>query len=87
MVRHHLRCGIDVWRRAPCQLDDSLYDARLGVCDKSDYDIYIGQSEMAMWMHVVSNRMCTLLCGWSLLAPLAILIGLEIECQLTMVRV
>jgi hypothetical protein len=32
-----------------------------------------------MWTRVVSRWMCTLLCGWSLLAPLAILTGLEIE--------
>ena len=44
-------------------------DAEAG--DEPDYDIYIGRSEMAMWMRVVSSWVCIVLYGWSLLAPLA----------------
>ncbi|GAW08442.1 Membrane protein TMS1 [Lentinula edodes] len=32
-------------------------------------DVYIGQSEVAMWMRVVSSWICILLYMWSLLAP------------------
>jgi len=32
-------------------------------------DIYIGRSETAMWMRVVSSWVCMLLYIWSLLAP------------------
>ena len=41
--------------------------------DEADYDIYIGRSEMAMWVRVVSSWICILLYGWSLLVPLAML--------------
>lgn len=34
-----------------------------------DYDVYIGRSEVAMWMRVVSSWMCMLLYIWSLVAP------------------
>ena len=39
--------------------------------DEPDYDIYIGQSEMATWMRVVSSWICIVLHRWRLLAPLA----------------
>jgi len=32
-------------------------------------DIYIGRSETAMWMRIVSSWVCMLLYMWSLLAP------------------
>ena len=35
----------------------------------SDNDIYIGRSEVAMWMRVVSSWVCILLYVWSLVAP------------------
>ncbi|GLB40572.1 putative serine incorporator (Serinc) [Lyophyllum shimeji] len=34
-----------------------------------DADVYIGRSEVAMWMRVVSSWVCMLLYIWSLLAP------------------
>ena len=34
-----------------------------------DADVYIGRSEVAMWMRVVSSWICMLLYIWSLLAP------------------
>ncbi|KAF8322723.1 TMS membrane protein/tumor differentially expressed protein [Clavulina sp. PMI_390] len=34
-----------------------------------DPDVYIGRSEVAMWIRVVSSWMCMLLYMWSLLAP------------------
>jgi len=34
-----------------------------------DFDVYIGRSEVAMWMRVVSGWVCTTLYIWSLLAP------------------
>ncbi|KAI0805945.1 serine incorporator-domain-containing protein [Irpex lacteus] len=34
-----------------------------------DSDVYIGRSEVAMWMRVVSSWVCMLLYMWSLLAP------------------
>lgn len=34
-----------------------------------DADVYIGRSETAMWMRVVSSWVCMLLYAWSLLAP------------------
>ena len=34
-----------------------------------DEDVYIGRSEVAMWMRVVSSWVCMLLYMWSLLAP------------------
>lgn len=34
-----------------------------------DFDVYIGRSEVAMWMRVVSGWVCILLYIWSLLAP------------------
>ncbi|CAA7265559.1 unnamed protein product [Cyclocybe aegerita] len=34
-----------------------------------DYDVYIGRSEVAMWMRVVSGWVCMVLYIWSLLAP------------------
>ncbi|KAK7690729.1 hypothetical protein QCA50_005828 [Cerrena zonata] len=34
-----------------------------------DDDVYIGRSEVAMWMRVVSSWLCMLLYLWSLLAP------------------
>ena len=38
----------------------------------ADYDVYIGQSEVAMWMRVVSGWVCMVLYMWSLLAPVFI---------------
>ena len=35
----------------------------------TDSDVYIGRSETAMWMRVVSSWVCILLYTWSLLAP------------------
>ena len=35
----------------------------------SDNDVYIGRSEVAMWMRVVSSWVCILIYIWSLLAP------------------
>jgi serine incorporator 1/3 len=35
----------------------------------SDNDVYIGRSETAMWMRIVSSWVCMLLYIWSLLAP------------------
>lgn len=34
-----------------------------------DTDVYIGRSEVAMWMRVVSSWVCILLYIWSLVAP------------------
>ncbi|KAF9485256.1 TMS membrane protein/tumor differentially expressed protein [Pholiota conissans] len=34
-----------------------------------DYNVYIGRSEVAMWMRVVSGWVCIVLYIWSLLAP------------------
>ncbi len=34
-----------------------------------DFDVYIGRSEVAMWMRVVSGWICMFLYIWSLLAP------------------
>ncbi|KAF8905016.1 serine incorporator/TMS membrane protein [Gymnopilus junonius] len=34
-----------------------------------NFDVYIGRSEVAMWMRVVSGWVCILLYMWSLLAP------------------
>ena len=34
-----------------------------------EQDVYIGRSEVAMWMRVVSSWICMLLYIWSLLAP------------------
>ena len=34
-----------------------------------EYDVYIGRSEVAMWMRVVSSWVCIVLYMWSLLAP------------------
>jgi len=34
-----------------------------------DFDVYIGRSEVAMWMRVVSGWICMVLYLWSLLAP------------------
>ncbi|KAF9523557.1 serine incorporator/TMS membrane protein [Crepidotus variabilis] len=34
-----------------------------------DFDVYIGRSEVAMWMRVVSGWICMILYMWSLLAP------------------
>lgn len=39
-----------------------------GDSDK-DTDVYIGRSEVAMWMRVVSSWACILLYIWSLVAP------------------
>jgi hypothetical protein len=35
----------------------------------ADDDVYIGRSETAMWMRIVSSWVCMLLYSWSLLAP------------------
>ena len=35
----------------------------------NDNDVYIGRSEVAMWMRVVSSWTCILLYIWSLIAP------------------
>jgi serine incorporator 1/3 len=35
----------------------------------SEEVVYIGRSETAMWMRIVSGWMCMLLYMWSLLAP------------------
>jgi len=34
-----------------------------------DFNVYIGRSEVAMWMRVVSGWVCIILYIWSLLAP------------------
>jgi len=34
-----------------------------------DSDVYIGRSEVAMWMRVVSSWVCMLLYMWSLMGP------------------
>jgi serine incorporator 1/3 len=34
-----------------------------------DEDVYIGRSEVAMWMRVVSSWVCMVLYIWSLVAP------------------
>lgn len=39
-----------------------------GVVDSEEI-VYIGRSETAMWMRVVSSWVCMLLYMWSLLAP------------------
>ncbi|PCH42227.1 hypothetical protein WOLCODRAFT_137769 [Wolfiporia cocos MD-104 SS10] len=39
------------------------------VKEGGDDDVYIGRSEVAMWMRIVSSWMCMLLYIWSLLAP------------------
>lgn len=39
------------------------------VSKNKDDSVYIGRSEAAMWMRVVSSWMCMLLYIWSLLAP------------------
>jgi hypothetical protein len=35
----------------------------------ADQDIYIGRSEVAMWIRIVSGWVCIIIYGWSLLAP------------------
>lgn len=40
-----------------------------GTPANSDDDVFIGRSEVAMWMRVVSSWVCMLLYIWSLLAP------------------
>jgi hypothetical protein len=37
-----------------------------------DFDVYIGRSEVAMWMRIVSGWICMLLYLWSLLAPVVL---------------
>lgn len=37
-----------------------------------DADVYIGRSEVAMWMRVVSSWVCMLLYIWSLVAPVVL---------------
>jgi len=37
--------------------------------DSSDQDVYIGRSETAMWIRVVSSWICMFLYIWSLIAP------------------
>ncbi|KAG6826759.1 hypothetical protein H0H92_014549 [Tricholoma furcatifolium] len=39
------------------------------VTESTEPDVYIGRSEVAMWMRVVSSWVCMLLYIWSLLAP------------------
>jgi len=39
------------------------------VVGNPDEDVYIGRSEVAMWMRVVSSWVCMLLYIWSLMAP------------------
>jgi len=39
------------------------------VVSKSDHSIYIGRSEVAMWMRIVSSWICMVLYIWSLVAP------------------
>jgi len=39
------------------------------VTGNPDEDVYIGRSEVAMWMRVVSSWVCMLLYIWSLMAP------------------
>ena len=39
------------------------------VAGNPDEDVYIGRSEVAMWMRVVSSWVCMLLYMWSLMAP------------------
>lgn len=36
---------------------------------QSEEDVYIGRSEVAMWMRVVSSWVCMLIYMWTLLAP------------------
>jgi len=56
---------------------DTYNNAHRNVVSKSpisgpvdpDYDVYIGRSEVAMWMRVVSGWVCIVLYVWSLLAP------------------
>jgi serine incorporator 1/3 len=36
---------------------------------ENENDVYIGRSEVAMWMRVVSSWACILLYIWSLVAP------------------
>jgi Serine incorporator (Serinc) len=40
--------------------------------DASDQDVYIGRSETAMWIRVVSSWICMLLYIWSLIAPVVV---------------
>ncbi|EAU85557.1 membrane protein [Coprinopsis cinerea okayama7 len=51
----------------------SMYVAMLltdwNVVSKSDNSVYIGRSESAMWMRIVSSWVCMLLYIWSLMAP------------------
>ena len=35
----------------------------------SEEDVYIGRSDVAMWIRVISSWICMLLYMWSLLAP------------------
>ena len=43
---------------------------RAGTATSPDKDdVYIGRSEVAMWMRVVSSWVCILLYTWSLVAP------------------
>ncbi|TFK21187.1 TMS membrane protein/tumor differentially expressed protein [Coprinopsis marcescibilis] len=39
------------------------------VVSKSDNSVYIGRSEAAMWMRIVSSWVCMILYTWSLVAP------------------
>lgn len=41
----------------------------IGASPDPNADVYIGQSEVAMWMRVVSSWVCMLLYTWSLIAP------------------
>jgi hypothetical protein len=39
------------------------------VAPRDEGSVYIGRSEVAMWMRIVSGWVCFVLYGWSLLAP------------------
>jgi hypothetical protein len=42
---------------------------KAGATEVSDNDVYIGRSEVAMWIRVISSWLCMLLYIWSLIAP------------------
>ena len=58
-----------------CSSSDSPFSIHRNVVSteqggpKSEEIVYIGRSETAMWMRVVSSWVCMLLYMWSLLAP------------------
>ena len=49
--------------------DWNVVRAGMAASPDKENDVYIGRSEVAMWMRVVSSWACILLYIWSLIAP------------------